>query len=131
MNISKVISKPNYLNQPEIVVRQTLTGRFADGLGNVIDQPNRAGFDPMPWDSMAIWILTQMKRWGYLKANVNYQDIAKQIFLMTDAEKQMKALGVFHPSEYQRSKKIVVMGKVFDPAQPDAYINSFKIRRTS
>jgi nitrate/nitrite transport system substrate-binding protein len=28
MNISKVISKPNYLNQPEIVVRQTLTGRL-------------------------------------------------------------------------------------------------------
>ncbi|ENU87770.1 MAG: nitrate ABC transporter substrate-binding protein [Pseudomonadales bacterium RIFCSPHIGHO2_12_FULL_40_16] len=131
MNISKVISKPNYLNQPEIVVRQTLTGRFADGLGNVIYQPNRAGFDPMPWDSMAIWILTQMKRWGYLKANVNYQDIAKQIFLMTDAEKQMKELGVFHPNEYQKRKKIIVMGKVFDPTQPDAYINSFKIKRTS
>ena len=131
MQIAKVISKPSYLNQPEIVVRQTLTGRFADGLGNVIHEPNRAGFDPMPWDSMAIWILTQMKRWGYLKANVNYQDIAKQIFLMTDAEKQMKQLGVFHPKEYQSSKKIIVMGKVFDPTQPDAYINSFKIRHTA
>lgn len=131
MQIAKVISQPSYLNQPEIVVRQTLTGRFADGLGNVIHEPNRAGFDPMPWDSMAIWILTQMKRWGYLKANVNYQDIAKQIFLMTDAEKQMKQLGVFHPKEYQSSKKIIVMGKVFTPTQPDAYINSFKIRRTA
>jgi nitrate/nitrite transport system substrate-binding protein len=84
----------------------------------------------MPWDSMAIWILTQMKRWGYLKANVNYQDIAKQIFLMTDAEKQMKELGVFHPNEYQKRKNYCD-GKVFDPTQPDAYINSFKIKRTS
>lgn len=130
MHISKVISKPRYLNQPEIVVRQTLTGRFADGLGNVIHQPDRTGFDPMPWDSMAIWILTQMKRWGYLKANVNYQEIANQIFLMTDAEKQMKQSGLFHPREYQHRKKIMVMGKVFDPKQADAYVNSFKIKQT-
>ena len=26
--------------------------------------PDRIDFDPFPWQSMAVWILTQMKRWG-------------------------------------------------------------------
>ena len=54
----------NYLNQPETVVEQVLTGTFADGLGAVQRVPDRIGFDPFPWQSMAIWILTQMRRWG-------------------------------------------------------------------
>ncbi|MFX7878938.1 nitrate ABC transporter substrate-binding protein, partial [Acinetobacter baumannii] len=70
--VAKVISPPAYLNQPETVVEQVLTGRFADGLGNVKNVPGRADFDPVPWDSMGVWILTQMKRWGYIKGDVDY-----------------------------------------------------------
>jgi nitrate/nitrite transport system substrate-binding protein len=33
--VAAVISPQNYLNQPETVVAQVLTGKFADGLGNV------------------------------------------------------------------------------------------------
>ena len=36
-------------------------------------------------------MLTQMKRWGYVKGEVNYKQIAEQVFLLTDAKKQMKA----------------------------------------
>ena len=81
-----------YLNQPETVIAQVLTGKFADGLGNVKNVPDRADFDPMPWQSMAVWMLTQMKRWGYVKGDVNYKQIAEKVFLLTDAKKQMKAL---------------------------------------
>jgi len=47
--IAKAIATPNYLNQPETVILQALSGRFADGLGNVRDEPDRIGFDPLPW----------------------------------------------------------------------------------
>jgi nitrate/nitrite transport system substrate-binding protein len=125
--IAGVISKPQYLNQPEVVVKQVLTGRFADGLGNVQNVPSRADFDPMPWDSMAVWMLTQMQRWGYLKGDVNYRQIAEKVFLMTDARKHMKALG--QPAPLAASPKFKVMGKEFDAAKADAYLKSFAIRK--
>ena len=71
--IAAAIAPTNYLNQPVPVVEQVLTGRFADGLGNVQDVPHRIDFDPFPWHSMAVWILTQMKRWGYIEGRCRLQ----------------------------------------------------------
>jgi nitrate/nitrite transport system substrate-binding protein len=91
--------------------------------------PDRADFDPFPWQSMAVWILTQMKRWGYAKGDINYKAIAEQVFLVTDAKKYMAQLDMKAPaSSYAKFK---VMGKEFDPAQPDKYLKSFAIRKTA
>ena len=126
--IAKVISPANYLNQPETVVEQVLTGKFADGLGNVKNVPDRAGFDPFPWHSMAVWILTQMKRWGYVKGDINYRQIAEQVFLVTEAKKRMAELDMKTPaSSYAKFK---VMGKEFDPVKAEAYAASFAIRKS-
>ena len=125
--IAKMISPAAYLNQPEIVVAQVLTGKFADGLGGVQTVADRADFDPMPWQSMAVWMLTQMKRWGYLKGSVDYKQVAEQVFLLTDAKKAMKQLGMKVPDGAY--PKFTVMGKVFDPAKPDEYLNGFAIKR--
>ncbi|MCU0764037.1 MAG: ABC transporter substrate-binding protein, partial [Hydrogenophaga sp.] len=124
--IAKVISPQAYLNQPETVVSQVLTGRFADGLGKIQNVPDRADFDPMPWQSMAVWMLTQMQRWGYVKGDVNYNQIAERVFLITDARKHMKDLGM----EFNAGPAYVkhtIMGKEFDPAKPVEYLNSFAI----
>ncbi|MBA3590429.1 CmpA/NrtA family ABC transporter substrate-binding protein [Methylibium sp.] len=125
--IAKVISPQAYLNQPETVVAQVLTGKFADGLGNIKTVPDRADFDPIPWQSMAVWMLTQMKRWGYVKGDVNYKQIAEQVFLLTDAKKTMKQLGMTPPEGAY--PKFTIMGKVFDPEKPEPYISSFMINR--
>ncbi len=129
--IAKVISPAAYLNQPEAVVTQVLTGKFADGLGNVQNVPERADFDPVPWYSMAVWILTQMKRWGYVKGDVQYKDIAERVFLLTDARKRMKELGESAPGvdEARGYRRYRVMGKEFDPSKPEAYVDSFAIRK--
>jgi nitrate/nitrite transport system substrate-binding protein len=126
--IAKVISPAQYLNQPEAVLTQVLTGRFADGLGNVRNVPDRADFNPIPWQSMAVWMLTQMKRWGYVKGDVNYKQLAEKVFLLTDAKKQMKALGEPVPDGAYPGFK--VMGKAFDAAKPEAYLASFAIKRS-
>lgn len=127
--IAKVISPSAYLNQPETVVAQVLTGKFADGLGNVRTVPDRADFDPVPWPAMAIWMLTQMKRWGYLKGEVNYRQIAEKVFLITDARKAMKDLG--QPMPEAAGPKITIMGRAFDPAKPDEYLRGFAISRAA
>ena len=126
--IAKVISPQAYLNQPETVVAQVLTGKFADGLGNVQNVPDRADFDPIPWQSMAVWMLTQMKRWGYVKGDVNYKQIAEKVFLLTDAKKTMKSLDMKVPEGAY--PKFTIMGKVFDPDKAEAYAGSFAIKRT-
>jgi nitrate/nitrite transport system substrate-binding protein len=126
--IAKVISPQAYLNQPETVVAQVLTGKFADGLGKVQNVPDRADFDPMPWQSMAVWMLTQMQRWGYVKGDVNYKQIAEQVFLLTDAKKLMKDMGM--PVPAGAYPKFTIMGKVFDPEKAAAYSKSFAIQRT-
>ena len=125
--IAKVIAPQNYLNQPEVVLTQVLTGKFADGLGNIRTVPDRADFDPVPWDSMAVWMLTQMKRWGYIKGDVNYKDIAEKVFLLTDAKARMKELGQKTPDGAY--KKYMIMGKEFDASNAEAYANSFAIKR--
>jgi len=125
--IAKVISPAQYLNQPEAVLTQVLTGKFADGLGNVRVVPERADFDPVPWQSMAVWMLTQMKRWGYLKGDVNYKQVAEKVFLITDAKKYMKELG--QPVPDGAYKKFKIMGKEFDAAKADEYLKSFAISK--
>lgn len=125
--IAKVIAPQAYLNQPETVLTQVLTGRFADGLGNVKTVPDRADFDPIPWQSMAVWMLTQMKRWGYVKGDINYKQIAEKVFLLTDAKKRMADLGQKAPEGAY--PKFTVMGKVFDAAKPDEYLKSFAINK--
>ena len=125
--IAKVISPPNYLNQPETVIEQVLTGTFADGLGSVKKVPDRADFDPFPWHSMAVWILTQMKRWGYVKGDVNYKQIAEQVFLVTDAKKYMAQLDMKSPASSYA--KVKIMGKEFDPSQPEKYLAGFAVKK--
>ena len=127
--IAEAIAPANYLNQPVTVIEQVLSGTYADGLGNVKKVPNRIDFDPFPWHSFAVWILTQMKRWGQLKGDVDYAKVAREVYLATDAARLMKEVGLKPPAA--TSKKFAVMGKEFDPAKPDAYLASFPIKRTA
>jgi nitrate/nitrite transport system substrate-binding protein len=125
--ISAAIAPKNYLNQPVPVIEQVLTGRFADGLGNVLDVPDRIDFDPFPWHSMAVWILTQMKRWGYVEGEIDYKGIAEQVYLASDASKYMKELGYAVPDKTYEN--YVIMGKEFDWTKPEEYVESFAIKR--
>lgn len=104
-----------------------LTGTFADGLGNIQRVPDRIDFDPFPYHSMAVWILTQMKRWGYIEGDVDYRAIAEEVYLATRAKEVMAEMGLAPPEETYQSYEI--MGKIFDPADPEGYAASFDIGR--
>jgi nitrate/nitrite transport system substrate-binding protein len=126
-SIAEAIAPKNYLNQPLTVVEQVLTGTYADGLGEVKNVPDRIDFAPFPWHSMAVWILTQMKRWGYVKGDLDYGRVAEQVYQASDCAKVMRELGYAPPSETYR--KYTIMNKEFDPKQPEAYLSTFPIRR--
>jgi nitrate/nitrite transport system substrate-binding protein len=107
-----------------------LTGVYPDGLGNTKTVPDRIDFDPFPYHSMAIWILTQMKRWGYLKTDVTYKKVAEEVFLAGACRDTLKALGYRAP-ETTSVKHAFALGKtrLFDPDKPDDYLKSFAIRK--
>lgn len=103
------------------------SGRVDEGRPAFVRDPKRIDFDPFPWDGFAVWILTQMKRWGQVKGDVDYAGLAKQVFLETDTAKLMKEAGLTPPTP--GSKTIVVMGKSFDASKPEDYVKSFAIKR--
>jgi nitrate/nitrite transport system substrate-binding protein len=68
-----------------------------------------------------------MKRWGQLPGDVDYQKVAREVFLATDATRLMAEVGLTPPKSTY--KPFSVMGKPFDPMKPAEYVASFPIRR--
>lgn len=123
--IAKAIAPKNYLNQPRIVLEQVLTGRYADGLGNIKHVPDRIDFDPFPWHSMATWILTQMKRWKHVDKEFDYHKVAEEVYLAAECDKLIEEQG--YKKNGRTYKTHVIMGKTFDPAKPEQYVRSFAV----
>jgi nitrate/nitrite transport system substrate-binding protein len=55
--------------------------------------------------------------------------VAEQVYLATDTAKVMTEMGLTPPATSYKS--FAVMGKTFDPAKPEDYLASFKIRKAS
>lgn len=123
--IAAAIAPKNYLNQPVTVLEQVLTGKYADGLGNIKEVPDRINFDPFPWHSMAVWILTQMKRWKHLDSEVDYKQVAEQVYLAAECDKISRELG--YPGHERTYASHTILGKVFDPHHAAEYARSFPI----
>jgi nitrate/nitrite transport system substrate-binding protein len=128
-SIAEAIAPANYLNAPPVVLEQVLSGTYADGLGNIKTDAKRVDFDPFPWQSFAVWMMTQMQRWGQIKGDVDYKGVAEQIYLAADTAKVMKEMGLTPPASSYKSFQ--VMGKTFDPEKPKDYLASFKIRKAT
>ena len=87
-------------------------------------------FNPVPWHSMAIWMLTQMKRWGYIKGDVDYQKVAAQVFLADQCREVMKSLGYKAPEKNSVMHTFLLGAqKSFDPSKPAEYLGGFAIKR--
>ncbi|CEG50978.1 putative nitrate transporter component, NrtA [Stutzerimonas xanthomarina] len=126
--VAELMAPREYLNQPMSVLQQVLLGRYADGLGNIVERKDRIGFKSFPYDSTAIWLMTQLKRWNIIAADVDMTALATEVFRSTDAARRMQDIGLETPANSMNSH--IIMGKKFDPNQPEAYLNSFDIRRT-
>ncbi len=125
--VAELLAPANYLNQPKPVLEQVLLGRYADGLGNIVDVPDRIGFDPFPYQATAIWLLTQLRRWKIIPADLDYKAVAERVFLSTGAARTMADLGIAAPSTGMATRRI--MGREFDPTKPAEYLAAFPMKR--
>ena len=120
VGMAKVLALPNYLNQPELVIDQVITGKFADGLGNVRNVPDRVDFQPFPHYSTAVWLLVELRRWGFIKQDMDYKKLAEQVMQTTDARRLMAEMG--HPVPPPGFGKENILSEEFDSNAPDAYL---------
>lgn len=126
VGMAKVLALPNYLNQPEVVVDQVITGKFADGLGNIRNVPDRVDYQPFPHFSTAVWLLAELRRWNFIKQDMDYKKLAEQVMQVTDARRLMAEMG--HPVPPEGFGKENIMGDEFDSNNPDPYIKKQMIK---
>ncbi|RXH35269.1 nitrate ABC transporter substrate-binding protein [Bradyrhizobium nanningense] len=124
VGMAKVLSEPQYLNAPEIVLEQVLGGTYADGLGAIKKDARRVDYQPFPQYSAAVWLMTQLRRWNMLKEDVDYKTLAERVMLATDAARIMREQGASPPVVGFGSEKI--LGKDFDSGRPLEYLASVK-----
>ena len=108
-----------------------LTGKFENGLGKTLDVPDRIDFNPYPWQSFSNWIQSQLVRWDLGKAASmiqagDFNTNSASIFLTSEAQELMRAMGLTPPSDQFRVEKLAF--DTFNPKQPMQYIQDQKKR---
>lgn len=142
----KILSYEQYVGADEEVLANSMTGTFEFERGDKREMPDFNVFfrynATYPYYSDAVWFLTQMRRWGQLledKPNDWYDEMAKKIYrpdLYREAAELLIAEGNIAASEipakdedgYRPATTDFIDGKKYDGLDPNAYINSFKIK---
>jgi nitrate/nitrite transport system substrate-binding protein len=119
-DMAKLLAQPQYLNAPQIVVEQVITGRYADGLGEIKTAEDRVDYQPFPHYAAAVWLMVQLRRWNMLKEDIDYKKLAQDVMLATDAAKIMREMGANPPAaEFGRE---TILGQEFDSSKPEEYL---------
>ncbi len=132
--LAAINAKRQWINCPVEDVTDRVKGKFDYGTGRVVENSPHImkfwdDFASYPYQSHDLWFMTEDIRWGKyepgfdskaLIAKVNREDLWK------DAAKE---LGAAAPTSTSRGKETFFDGKVFDPADPAAYLKSLAIKR--
>jgi nitrate/nitrite transport system substrate-binding protein len=130
--VAKTIAGKSYVNCPVSVIEGRMKGEYEDGLGKKWKDANYMKFYDdgqvnFPYPSHGVWFLTQFRRWGLLKADVDYAATAQQVNQTAIYSEAAKAVGVPVPATAMKTEKLFD-GIVFDPAQAVAYAQGFKVK---
>jgi nitrate/nitrite transport system substrate-binding protein len=110
--MAETIADKSYVNTSVDVINQRILGRYQNGMGKTWDDPNHMKFYndgavTFPYLSDGMWFLTQHRRWGLLKQDVDYLAVASainKVELYKQAAAQVKANV---PREAIRSSKLL------------------------
>lgn len=136
--LAAIVAKRQWINVPVADVIDRMKGKFDYGNGRVVEKSpvmmkywdnGAAGY---PYHSHDLWFLTEDIRWGKFEggtdtkaliAKVNREDLWK------DAAKALGGIAI--PASTSRGKETFFDGKVFDPENPAAYLNSLEIKKVA
>jgi two-component system, oxyanion-binding sensor len=102
--VATLLAQERYLGVPAEVILTSLPGAAARRAGSAADVSvffaNAANF---PWFSHALWFLGQMRRWGYVGADVDCESAAA-IFRPDLFAAAARALGVSVPERWRKKE---------------------------
>ena len=129
---AETVADKSYVNTDKEVILARMLGRYDNGIGRTWDDPNymkfyNDGYVTFPFLSDGMWFMTQHRRWGLLKEDVDYLAIAKKVNRI-DLYKEAAAMTKTSlPKDPMRSAKLID-GVVWDGKDPKRYAGSFKIK---
>ena len=130
--VAEIIGGKSYVNAPSEVILGRMLGDYDDGRGGKWKDASPMKFHDdgqvnFPYLSHGMWFLTQQRRWGLLKEDVDYLAVAKQVNQVALYSEVARVLGVSVPASPLKTESLFD-GTVFDPARPADYVKSFRIR---
>jgi len=137
--LAQIISKRQWFNVPPADIAGRIKGTIDYGDGRKITGSNQlmtfwARGASYPFQSHELWFLTENQRWGKLPmdldtkaiiAKVNREDMWRQ------AARNISAAEADIPKTTSRGTETFFDGKVFDPADPKAYLASLQIKKVA
>ncbi|MEQ9171448.1 MAG: CmpA/NrtA family ABC transporter substrate-binding protein [Rhodospirillales bacterium] len=140
----KILAKSEYVGADYEVIANSMTGTFEYEKGD--KRPLKdfnvffRYFATYPYQSDAVWYLTQMRRWGQIadaKPDSWYHDIAKKVYrpdiylkaarMLVDDGKAAKADFPWDTDGYRAPQSEFIDGITFDGRKPNDYLAKFPI----
>lgn len=133
--VAAIDAKRQWINCPVEDVTDRVKGKFDYGTGRVVENsPHIMKFwednASYPYQSHDLWFMTEDIRWGKYEAGFDSKALIAKVNredLWKEAAKELGVTGI--PTSTSRGKETFFDGKVFDPANPSAYLKSLSIKR--
>lgn len=134
--VAEICSRRRWIHAPASDIVDRLQGRFDFGRGRVVEghpYPMKFWADQAsyPFKSHDLWFLTENQRWGYLPADLDTKTLIDEVNREDLWREAAAALGVDAaeiPASTSRGVETFFDGTVFDPENPQAYLDSLAIQ---
>ncbi len=143
----RIVAQRNYFNVPATVLTPPFEGTYV--LGDGKPEVNNFNEGPLYWKdgngvsvsypfkSHDLWFLTETMRWGFHDGKIKDFDQAQKIIdavnredLWKEAAKEAGIPAADIPTSTSRGVETFFDGIKFDPENPQAYLDSLKIKKT-
>ena len=139
-----ILSSRKWFNVPKPVLEQALRGQYRLGAkGTTVNNPalgplfwsSDRGVISYPYKSLTLWFLVESLRWKFYPGTLDTIQQAQAINnrvvrddIWRQAAKELGLPAAEIPKGSSRGREIFFDGKVYDPANPQAYLNSLTIK---
>ncbi|MEP9375816.1 CmpA/NrtA family ABC transporter substrate-binding protein [Aquabacter sp. CN5-332] len=135
--LAEIVGKRQWFNVPVADIIGRLKGDINYGNGRVVkgsDQYMKFWMDhaSYPFQSHDTWFLTEDIRWGKFEPTLDVKALISKVNredLWREAAKDLSVAAADIPASTSRGKETFFDGKVFDPADPAAYLKTLTIKR--
>ena len=134
--MAQILGKRAWFNVPPADIDGRLKGDINYGNGRVakatgLEMKFWKDNASYPFKSHDTWFLTEDIRWGYFPGKTDVKALVDQVNredLWRDAAKDLGVAAADIPASTSRGPETFFDGKVFDPANPGAYLDSLAIK---